>query len=271
VNAALPESAFSHLRHPEWLTAHGWFVAEGRHVTRRLLQSPYRTAAILVTPVAHDAMLDAISTVDPSRRPAVFIRSPAEMDALTGFRLHQGCVALAERQPLPDWRVMPRQPGVAVCLEHVRDPDNVGSIARSAAALGATCVLVGPGCADPLYRKAIRTSMGALLTFPVLDASMHWPGALVELKAGGAFVIAATPDADTDISAMTPTGTGSRVVLLLGSEGEGLSEAALSAADIRVRIPMASGTDSLNVAVAAAVALFALTAQVRPWSHDDHL
>lgn len=259
MNTPLPESAFTHLRDPGWLAAYGWFVAEGRHVTRRLLASPYRTAAILLTPVAHDAMLDAITAVEPGRRPDVCIRSTAEMDALTGFRLHQGCVAIAERQPLPPWTAMPSRPGIAVCLERVRDPDNVGSIARSAAALGATCMLMGPECADPFYRKAIRTSMGALLTFPVLDAAAPWPGVLQDLKAAGWFVIAATPDPSAPaMSELRRPDAASRFVLVVGSEGEGLSAAAIRAADIQARIPIADDADSMNVAVATAIAIYAL-------------
>ncbi len=256
-----PESAFAHIRDAAWLEAHGWFVAEGRHVTRRLLQAPrFRTAAILLTPVAHEAMLDAIDGVDPARRPEVFIRTSAEMDALSGFRLHQGCVAIAERLPLRPWKTEPSPPGISVCLERVRDPDNVGSIARSAAALGATRLLLGPECADPLYRKAIRTSMGALFTLPVLDGSASWPGVIGDLKASGHVVIATTPDQSAPgIDAVMEGRRVQRIVLLVGSEGEGLTDGAIRAAGVRARIPMAPGADSLNVAVAAAIALHTLS------------
>ena len=256
-----PESAFAHIRDAAWLEAHGWFVAEGRHVTRRLLQARrFRTVAILLTPVAHEAMADAIAGLDPARRPEVFIRTPAEMDALSGFRLHQGCVAIAERLPLRPWHAVPLPPGIAVCLERVRDPDNVGSIARSAAALGVTCLLMGPDCADPLYRKAIRTSMGALLTLPILDVSAAWPGVIGDLKASGHVVIATTPDPSAPgIDAVMEGRLAQRIVLLVGSEGEGLTDGAMRAADVQARIPMVEGADSLNVAVATAVALYTLS------------
>jgi tRNA G18 (ribose-2'-O)-methylase SpoU len=257
VTPRFPESAFAHIRDAAWLEAHGWFVAEGRHVTRRLLQSQhFETAAILLTQVAFDAMRDVVSG-----RADVYIQTPAQMDALTGFRLHQGCVSVAAREPRPLWNTVPSPPGLSVCLERVRDPDNVGSIVRSAAALGATRVLIGPDCADPFYRKAIRTSMGAVFTVPIVDAS-PWPDVIADLRASGHCVVATTPDVSAvPIGEVLAGQRLDRIVLLVGSEGDGLSEGAASAADVRARIPMVPGADSLNVGVATAVALYALSAR----------
>lgn len=255
---------FAHTGDPAWLRANGLFVAEGRQVARRLLASPrYRTVAMLLTPSAEAAMADAIAALPTERRPVIEIRTPGEVDAMTGFPLHQGCVAFAERLELPSWETVAGGEGLFIALERVRDPDNVGSIARTASALGASGLLIGPECADPLYRKAVRTSMGALVTMPVLAAD-PWPGAMTKLAAAGFVVVATTPDPEAPaIEAvrddLVKTGRAGRVVLLVGSEGEGLTAAARAAAHVEARIPMAAGVmDSLNVAVATAVAIYAL-------------
>jgi tRNA G18 (ribose-2'-O)-methylase SpoU len=145
----------------------------------------------------------------------------------------------------------------AVVLERVSNVDNVGGIFRSVAALGGHAVILGPGCGDPLYRKAIRTSMGATLRVPFALAE-HWPGALGELTEAGFTLVALTPSAGADLleDVAADIQARPRVALILGAEGEGLSPAALDSAHLRVRIPMASGTDSINVTMAAAIALY---------------
>lgn len=260
----LPESTFAHIGDPAWLDANGLFVAEGRHVTRRLLQSTRFTAlAVLLTPVAREAMADAFAAVDSSRCPAELIRTQSQLDTLTGFRLHQGCVALAKRVP-PPAELCDVAAGPIVVLEGVRDPDNVGGIIRTATALGAAGLLLGPGCADPFYRKAVRTSMGAVFSLPIAVASA-WPDALARLKADGRTLVALTPDhLAVPLHEAAARVHGRAVALLLGSEGEGLTPDALRYADILVRIPMAGDVDSLNVAAASAVALYALTGDVVP-------
>ena len=252
----LPEAAFEHIRDHAWLRANDLFVAEGRHVATRLIQSPhFRTVALMVTPTAQAAMADAIDCVEPARRPEVFVRTQAELDAITGFRLHQGCVALGERPVMPT-DVPVATDGHIIALERVRDPDNVGSIIRTAAALGGAGLLLGPECADPFYRKAVRTSMGSVFTLPLATAS-EWPDALRRLKAQGRVIVALTPDGRDVVSEARAAAAHQPVVLLLGSEGDGLTAGARALADIEASIPMASVADSLNVAVAAAVALYA--------------
>ncbi len=252
----LPEAAFEHIRDHAWLRANGLFVAEGRHVATRLIQSSsFTTVALMVTPTAQVAIADAIDRVEPGRRPAVFVRTQAELDAITGFRLHQGCVALGGRPVMADELALAAD-GPILALERVRDPDNVGSIIRTAAALGGAGLLLGPECADPFYRKAVRTSMGSVFTLPMATASA-WPDALRRLKELGRVVVALTPGG-RDILPEARALAGDRpVVLLLGSEGQGLTPDARAVADIEARISMASMADSLNVAVAAAVALYA--------------
>jgi len=132
----------------------------------------------------------------------------------------------------------------------------VGSIIRSAAALGGAGLLLGPECADPFYRKAVRTSMGSVFTLP-LAAAPEWPEALRRLKARGRVIVALTPDGRDVLSAARAAVGNRSAVLVLGSEGEGLTPEARALADFEANIPMASTADSLNVAVAAAVALYA--------------
>lgn len=257
-----PEPAFARIGDPDWLKASDLFVAEGRHVTRRLLQSPnHRATAVLVTPTALDAIADALEAAG-SNRPEVLVRTQSELDRLTGFRLHQGCVAIAPRLPLPS-ALPPDLPGPVIVLECVRDPDNVGGIIRTAAALGAGGILLGPECADPFYRKAVRTSMGAVFTLPIAVAA-GWPDALEALKTQGRMLVALTPDSGArSLREVVNAGVDRPVALMLGSEGEGLSPAAIGIAETTARIPMTSDVDSLNVAVAAAVALYELAGRTR--------
>jgi tRNA G18 (ribose-2'-O)-methylase SpoU len=241
---------------PELARTRGLFVAEGRLVVRRLLtDSSFVPRAVLVTPSAMKAVADALPA-----HPAlpVYIVPKDVMDGIAGFNVHRGCLATGERPPRADWRALVARARRAVILERVGDADNVGAIFRSAVAFGADVVLTGPACADPLYRKAIRTSMGAALTLPFADAD-PWPGLLTELASGGWAVAALTPAADAmplrDFSASTRP---QRVALVLGHEGDGLTDAALAACEYRVRIPIRPSVDSLNVATAAAISLYEL-------------
>ena len=238
---------------PELLRTRGVFVAEGRYVVRRLLsESRYNTRSLLLTPAAAESLADLLSHLDAI---PVFTVSQEAMNAVTGFNIHRGCLAIGERVPLPPWQSLARNARRLVVLEHVSNADNVGGIFRNAAAFGVDAVLLGPSCTDPLYRKAIRTSMGAALRIP-FALMEDWPAGLPRLKGEGVRLIALTPSPDAQtIDHLQPP---ERVALLLGHEGEGLSSEALAQADVRVRIPMAGGTDSLNVASASAVALFAL-------------
>jgi tRNA G18 (ribose-2'-O)-methylase SpoU len=252
-------SDFRSVSDPELARTRGIFVAEGRLVVRRLLTaSSFRPRAVLVTPSALEALEDALLA-----RPdiPVYIVPKDVMDGVAGFNFHRGCLATGERPPRVDWRSCVARARQAVVLEHVGDADNVGAIFRSAAAFGAGAVLIGPACADPLYRKAIRTSMGAALTLPFADADADsWPATLRDLTADGWAVVALTPAADAmplrDFTSMTRP---PRVAIVLGHEGEGLTEAALAACEYRVRIPIRASVDSLNVATAAAIALYELS------------
>lgn len=240
------------LSDPLALARAGLFVAEGRRVVRRLLGGGrFVTRSVLVT----DAALEAMREVLEHTQTPIFVVDQQTMNGIAGFNIHRGCLALAERPTgttlgdlaLDDARLV-------VVLEGVNNPDNVGGIFRSASAFGADAVILGPSCSDPLYRKSVRTSMAATLDVPFADAGA-WPQAIVDLRTRGFTVLALTPATDaTPIEDLSRSFK--RVAILVGAEGEGLSEAAMTAADHRVRIPMTGAADSLNVTVAASIAMY---------------
>ncbi len=155
-------------------------------------------------------------------------------------------------------------------LEGVSNADNVGGVFRNAAAFGADGVLLSPTCCDPLYRKAIRTSMAATLRVPFARAGADdWPGALTSVKAAGFTIVALTPRQPSEtLAAFTSRPRPARIALLVGTEGDGLTPEAEAAADYRVRIPIAGGIDSLNLAVATGIALYSLNREGYP-DHED--
>jgi tRNA G18 (ribose-2'-O)-methylase SpoU len=241
---------------PAALLRAGLFVAEGRLVVRRLLESPrFRTQSVLVSPTAYMALADVLERVEPQC--GIYVVEQALMSAVAGFHVHRGCLALAVRPPVTRYgeSPIPAQARRLLVLEGVNNPDNVGGVFRSAAAFGVEIVVLGPGCGDPWYRKAIRTSMAATLQVPFVDATAEWPRALVALRAAGVRLVALTPAAGAGTIDRLPRGL-PRVAVLVGTEGAGLSMEALAAADDRVRIPMRDGVDSLNLTVAASIAMY---------------
>ena len=242
---------------PELLASRGVFVAEGRHVVRRLLTgSRFRTRSLLLTDAALEALQDLIGRVPDV---PIFVVEQSSMNEVTGFNIHRGCLAVGERPAPAAWTDLVCRARLVVVLEGVANADNVGGIFRNAAAFGADAVLLGPSCTDPLYRKAIRTSMGAALRVP-FAAMDDWPADLVRLRDSGFSVVALTPDPGAaPLRACALALREDRIAVLLGHEGAGLSAAALQAATRRVRIPTSDAVDSLNVAAAAAIALYELT------------
>jgi tRNA G18 (ribose-2'-O)-methylase SpoU len=242
---------------PELARNQGLFVAEGRLVVRRLLESSAAVPrSVLVTESAHRSLADLLRA-----RPDldVFETPQAVMNELTGFNMHRGCLALAERPPLPPWEHLATHASRLVVLEGVGDADNIGSSFRCAAAFGVGGILLGPGCADPLYRKAIRTSMAATLLMPFALAE-PWPDVLAALQFRGWHVVGLTPAADQEPLWEAASGARHRrTALVFGHEGAGLTHAALAACNVLARIPMAAGVDSLNVAVSVGVALYELS------------
>jgi tRNA G18 (ribose-2'-O)-methylase SpoU len=227
--------------------AGGRFVAESERVVRRLVASGLGIDSVLLTAPRLATLADALAGPFP-----VYLAPQAVLDRVAGFHVHRGCLALGVRPPAPE---LPRDARTIVVVEDLTDVDNLGAIARHAAAFGADALLLSPRCADPFYRKAIRVSLGAVFGLPIVRASA-WPDALAGLRAGGVQVIGAVLDPDaTPLDRFTRP---PRIALLLGAEGPGLSPAARAACDHLVTIPMSPQADSLNVATAAAIFLYAL-------------
>jgi tRNA G18 (ribose-2'-O)-methylase SpoU len=229
----------------------GFFVAESPHVVEALLRSRRRVRSVLVTPTQRDALAGVLEHADAP----VYVARPEVLRKVVGFDLHRGAVAAGDRWPLPTLAsVLDGARRVAV-VERMTDHENLGGLFRNAAAFGIDAVLLDDETADPLYRRCVRVSIGHVLTVPWTRLA-----ALDELRGYGFSLLALTPAHDA-----VPIGElewPDRSALLFGSEGPGLSDAWLAAADQRVRIPMQPGVDSLNVAAAAAVAFHASQAQM---------
>jgi tRNA G18 (ribose-2'-O)-methylase SpoU len=244
-------------RRPDRPGGRGLVIAEGVVVVRRLLHSPYPVRALLGVARRYDEL-----ATDLTEAPVPFYVVAADLMAdVVGFHLNRGVLATADRAPVPSAERLVTGSAALAVLEGVGDHENLGSIFRSAAALGVDGVLLGPGCADPLYRRSVRVSMGTVLQIPIATVP-DWPtGAMELLHRNGFRVAALTPRADARPLAEAGLAVG-RVAVLLGAEGPGLTEAALAAADLRVRIPMSRDIDSLNVGTAAAIVFAALDRQV---------
>ncbi len=240
-------------RRPDRPGGRGLVIAEGVVVVRRLLDSPYPVRSLLGVPRRLDELAADLAACDV---PA-YATDADTMAAVVGFHLNRGVLAVADRAPAPDVPTLLHAARVLAVLEGVGDHENLGALFRNAAALGVDGVLLGPRCSDPLYRRSVRVSMGHVLRVPFAELPGPWPAALSELRGAGLLVAALTPDPGA-VTVAEAGLAGRRVALLLGAEGPGLTAEALAAADVRVRIPMATGVDSLNVATAAAVAFHAV-------------
>jgi len=255
------------VREPELVRRRGQFIAESRLVVARLVALPrYTIRSILATPSGLAGLRELTADAPVPGDPPIFVAPDAVIEALGGIHFHRGCLAVVDRPaPLDPAAILaaaaPGRPLIAV--EGVAHADNIGSILRNAQAFGAAGVLLDGATVDPLYRKALRTSMGAALAVPWTRLA-PWPDGLALLRQSGCVVAALTPQAPGDTLAAFAAAHADRpVALLVGAEGEGLSAPALAFADARVRIPMAAGADSVNVATATGIALYALTQPCR--------
>jgi len=235
----------------------GLYIAESTKVIARALAAGHRPRSVLLQ---ERWLPDVEPLLAPFPEVPVFVGEAAALQTLTGYHLHRGALAAMHRPALPDPVGLLRDARRIVVLEDIVDHTNVGAIFRSVAGLGADAVLVSPRCADPLYRRSVRVSMGTVLQVPWTRIP-EWDEAAPLLRDAG-FEIAALALADEAVAldeyaAVPPE----RVAMVLGSEGDGLSRRALAAADRLVAIPMLHGVDSLNVASASAVALWALRAR----------
>jgi tRNA G18 (ribose-2'-O)-methylase SpoU len=244
-------------RRPDRPGGRGLVIAEGVVVVRRLLDSPYPVRSLLGVP----RRLDELAVDLADRDVPAYATDADTMATVVGFHLNRGVLAVADRAAPIGAAGLARSARVLAVLEGVGDHENLGALFRNAAALGVDGVLLGPRCSDPLYRRSVRVSMGHVLRVPFAELPGEWPASLGMLRDAGMRVAALTPAAGAVPLAKADL-AGQRVALLLGAEGPGLSDAALAAADVRVRIPMAAGVDSLNVATAAAVAFHAIVAPV---------
>ncbi|MFI5836829.1 TrmH family RNA methyltransferase [Micromonospora sp. NPDC051300] len=235
-----------------WEPPHGLFIAEGELVLRRALRAGYPARSYLVEAKRADQLAD----LDTGDAP-VYAASAEVLQRATGFHVHRGVLASFHRRALPSAAEVLADARRVVILEDVNNHTNLGAIFRAVAALGVDAVLLSPTCADPLYRRSVRVSMGEVFAVPYAKLE-SWPAGLAEVRAAGFTVLALTPAEDA-VPIQRLTGEQrARAALLLGAEGAGLTRAAMAASDVRVVIPMRRGVDSLNVAAATAVACWEL-------------
>jgi tRNA G18 (ribose-2'-O)-methylase SpoU len=233
--------------------AGGLYIAESLTVIERAMRAGHEPRSVLTS----ERWLPELAALLGDRDVTVHVGEAGLLEELTGFHLHRGALASMHRPPLTPVAALLRDARRVVIVEDVVDHTNVGAIFRSVAGLGADAVLVTPRCSDPLYRRSVRVSMGTVLQVPWTRLP-EWDDAVPLLHDAG-FTIAALALADDAVDLRSfAAGAPERVAVVVGTEGDGLSRAALEAADVVVTIPMAHGVDSLNVAAATAVALYAL-------------
>jgi tRNA G18 (ribose-2'-O)-methylase SpoU len=239
-------------RRPDLPSGKGLVIAEGVLVVQRMLASRFRPRAMLGTDRRLGELEADLGDVD-----APYYRVDADVMAeVVGFHLNRGVLASAARPPERTVAQVLEGARTVAVLEGVNDHENLGSIFRNAAGLGVDAVVFGIGCADPLYRRAVRVSMGHALLVPYAWAE-SWPDDLKLLRENGFRLLAMTPDPSACAlpDAMTDVAD-EKAAILVGAEGPGLTEHVMRASDMRVRISMSRGTDSLNVATAAALAFY---------------
>jgi tRNA G18 (ribose-2'-O)-methylase SpoU len=242
--------------------AEGLFIAEGEPVVRRALQAGFRARALLVADRYAGRAQELLETATARRESdderdqpaAVVYAGTAELLwAVTGFHVHRGILGSFDRRPVPGPARLLAGARRVLAVEDSNSPTNLGAIFRCAAGLGMDALLLSPACADPLYRRCLRVSMGAVFSLPYARCT-DWPA---DLLAPGFRILALTPAASARrISELTPT-RDQRLIVVVGAEWPGLTPGALAVADELVRIPMSAGTDSLNVAAATAIACYA--------------
>lgn len=238
---------------------HGLFIAEGETVIRRAVAAGYSVRSFLTSRRWLEPLADLVEATGAP----CYVLEPDRIEQLTGFDVHRGALASMHRKPLPGVAEVLRTARTVVVLEDIVDHTNVGTIFRSVAALGIDAVLLAPRCADPLYRRSVKVSMGNVFAVPYARME-RWRDGLAELRAAGFDVLALTPAADADRLDHRLAARNGPVALALGTEGDGLSAHWLESADARVRIPIRPDVDSLNVAAAAAIACYLLATRRFP-------
>jgi tRNA G18 (ribose-2'-O)-methylase SpoU len=234
--------------------AGGLYIAESSKVIRRALAAGHQPRSVLTAEKWRDDMVHLFEAHDIP----IYLGSDAEVEAMTGFHLHRGALAAMNRPLLLTPEDVLKDARLVIVLENLVDHTNVGAIFRAVAGMGADAVLVTPECADPLYRRSIRVSMGTVLQVPWARFT-SWPNDVNVLRSHGFHVAALALDEQAVDLRVFAASRPDRVALVVGAEGDGLASSTVEAADSVVRIPMRHGVDSLNVASASAVALYALT------------
>jgi tRNA G18 (ribose-2'-O)-methylase SpoU len=230
----------------------GIVIAEGATVIPRLLSSPLRPRAVVGVAARMTVLADALAA---RAIPGYFVDKWL-LSEVVGFRVTRGVLASADRPEPADCAQLIRAADTVAVLEGLNDFENLGALFRNAAAFGVDAVVLDARCADPLYRRSVRVSMGHALRVPFVVAPDPLTDTIAALRESGHRVVALTPRGQETVAGLSPA---QRWAILLGAEGPGLTDAAIAAADVAARIPMAPGVDSLNVATAAAVAFAALT------------
>lgn len=260
VAANHPEVAdYRNLTDVQWRQRHepdlGFFLAEGHKVISRALAAGYQPRSILTT----SKWLADLQAITPDQVP-IYLADELTLKGIVGYRLHRGALAAFQRPtPVPVADILSWAQSLVI-LEDLVDHTNVGLIMRTAAALGIDAVLVSPRCADPWYRRSVKTSMGAVLTLP-WTVIADWPESMSQLHTAGFTTLALTPAVDAvDIASLPSDG---KFALILGTEGPGLAHQTMAQATLRAQIPVTDRVDSLNVAAAAAIAMYTLVARPR--------
>ncbi|MGO4103171.1 TrmH family RNA methyltransferase [Leifsonia sp. YAF41] len=234
--------------------AGGLYIAESAKVITRALNAGHRPRSVLLQ---EQWLADVEPLLADWPDVPIYVGEARLLEKLTGYNLHRGALAAMHRPPLAPVADLIADARRIVILEDIVDHTNVGAIFRSVAGLGADAVLITPRCADPLYRRSVRVSMGTVLQVPWTRLP-EWAEARPLLHDAG-FHLAALALSDTAVTLDEfASDAPERLALILGTEGDGLSNQALAAADTVVTIPMKHGVDSLNVASASALALYVL-------------
>ena len=256
IYARLTETQLLNRHEPE----KGLFIAESPKVVERALDAGYTPVSLLLERKHIEG--EARNVISRCGDIPVYTADFDVLTKLTGFQLTRGVLCAMRRLPLPDIHSVCDGARRIAVLENVLNPTNVGAIFRSAAALNIDAVLLTPACSNPLYRRAVRVSMGTVFQIPwtfLGEESSRWPQPCISLLKNMGFKTAAMALGDQSVSIKDPRlAAEEKLAIVLGTEGDGLAEQTIADCDYTVRIPMSHGVDSLNVAAASAVAFWQL-------------
>ncbi len=253
---SLTDIALRSAREPE----SGMYIAESAKVISRAVQAGHTPISVLMEHSWQERIHTLLGPAIMDSDIDIFIGDHELLEELTGFHVHRGALAAMQRPPLRTVSEITAQAQRIAVLENIVDHTNLGAIFRSAAGLGVDAILVTPQCADPLYRRSIRVSMGAVFSMPWTRIP-YWPIALSEFQSQGFHTVALSPGTDSQSLEDFASEHHEKVAFVFGSEGDGLTPESLSACQSVVHIPMSHDISSLNVAAASAVVFWAMRAR----------